>query len=276
LCPTQELRLDVVKEAHRKLSRHGSIGLTMRHVAAVLAVVALLIVLWWQLSWAGRPEFERMIPEDVLAVLIVNKFPESLDFLEETRLSEWVEIELGTQPELTHFYQSDLVALFQDSVESLWISINRLHSIDTGEYRIEFTAFIEPRWGAVRSLEEQIADAVLERFGRDDASIVQEGEAKVFRGKEVGHLFYLRSGDGYLMMSNNESGWFESTLASSGAVPSLAGSVNFQEILANVDCSSDLFLFVRASDVYGLFPEFGYSVNLGEGGVEDNYYEIRE
>ncbi len=246
----------------------------MRHLAAALITAILLLGLWWQLTRVDEPAFDHLIPADAVGVLVINCFPDSLDFVSQTRLGEWVEIDLGTRPEVRELYESGLVEDIKESVETVWLCIHGIRPSESSSYRIDFSAFLAPRPGRGANLERIIEDAVIDRFGEEKTSVLEEDEVRIFRGEEKSHLFYLKRTDNFLAISNTQDGWLQCTLAQNRSIPNLAESSGYRRILEHLDSKSDLFLYFGGSRSFSFLPEFGYSVDIEGTEVRDSYYEV--
>lgn len=248
----------------------------MRHLAAALITATLLLGLWWQLTKVGEPGFDHFIPADAAGVLVVNRFPDSLEFVSQTRLGEWVEIDLSTRPEVRELYESGLVEDIRQNVETVWLCVHTIRPSESGSYRIEFSAFLTPGPGRGADLEQVLEDAVIDRFGEEKTSVLEEDEVRIFRGEEEGHILYLKRTDNFLALSNTKEGWLQSTLAQNQSVPSLAESPGYRRILEHLDSRSDLFLYFGGSRSFSFLPEFGYTIDIEGTEVRDSYYEIPE
>lgn len=248
----------------------------MRHLVAALIVAILVLALWWQLARVDTVEFERLIPADILAVLVINRFPNSLDFVEQTRLRDWIEIDLNDRPEIRELYDSDLFETMRRDVENMWLCLHGISLSEGGAYRIDFTAYVMPKKGLGQHLVQVIETAVVARFGSDGTSLLEEDEVRSFRGEQKGHIFYLKQTEGFLAMSNTEAGWLQCSLAQGKQIPSLSESPSYRRIVENLDLDSDLFLYFRGSRALISLPGFGYTVDIEENSVRDAYYEIAE
>jgi len=248
----------------------------MRHLAAALIMAILLLGLWWQLTTVDEPEFDHFIPASAAGVLVVNRFPDSLEFVSQTRLGEWVEIDLGTRPEVRELYESGLVEEIRRSVETVWLCIHTVSPSESSSYRIDFSAFLTPVPGRGANLEQLIEDAVIDRFGEEKTTVLEEDQVRILQGEEKGHIFYLKRAESFLALSNSQDGWLQCTLAQNRSVPSLAESPGYERILEHLDSRSDLFLYFGGSRSFSFLPEFGYTVDLEGAEVRDSYYEVAE
>lgn len=246
----------------------------MRHLATLLITAILLLGLWWLLTSVDEPAFDRFIPADVFGVLVINSFPDSLEFVSQTRLGEWVEIDLGTRPELRELYESGLVDAIRESVESVWLCIHGIRLSESGSYRIEFTAFMALHHGRGEYLEQKFEDAVTDRFGPEKTSVLDEDGVRILRGEEKGHIFYLSRTAAFLSVSNTRAGWTQVQLARNRTIPSLAESFGYQSIVERLDSRSDLFLYFGGARSFSFLPEFGYTVDIDGKEVRDSYYEV--
>jgi hypothetical protein len=246
----------------------------MRHLATVLIAATLLLGLWWLLNGVDEPGFNHFIPADAFGVLIINRFPDSLDFVSQTRLGEWVEIDLGTRPELRDLYESGLVDNIRESGESVWLCVHGIRPSEGGSYRIDFTAFMTLHQGRGEYLEQIIEEAVIDHFGREETLVLDEDGVRILRGDEKGHIFYLSRTASFLTISNTREGWTQVTLARNRTIPSLAESPGYQQIVERLDSSADLFLYFGGARSFSFLPEFGYTIDIDGTEVRDSYFEV--
>lgn len=246
----------------------------MRRAAFVLLTVGLIIGLILWLRPADRP-LEEMVPADLLGLVIINRVPDSFDFLSETRLGEWfndgpalLQSSLAEQAEGEWFFA------LRESLDRACVMVHTLEKKENGAFRPHLTAFLWPVSGRETAVEDWIRTKVINRFGEDRTKIVKEDSVQVFRGETDGQILYLRHERGYLIISNSEVGWKDVQLTLAGRAPHLGEKESFKDIRSRISQDIDLFFYFSGAGTYPLLPEFGYGVRIEEEHVTDLYWEV--
>jgi hypothetical protein len=242
----------------------------MWRTLVVIAVLALLGISLW-IFRAGGPEPAEMVPASLLVMLVINDFPESMDFLPQTKLGEWLDID---PEEIQSRLAVDSLAALKESVDRAVLAVHTLEKKESGAFRPHFTSFIWPKAGQTATLETWIRGEVLKRFG-SGTRISEEATAQVIRGSQPGQVLFLSKEKGWLMASNSEFGWKEVQLTLADRAPSLATKTSFQDIQSQIGPFGDLFFYFSGKSSEYLLPEFGYSVMIDGEVVTDSYREAR-
>ena len=216
-----------------------------------------------------------MVPADLAGLVMVNRFPDSLDFLPQTRLGEWLNDDAGLfKARLAEQAEGEWFSVLKESLERACLVVHTLEQKESGAYRPHVTAYLWPLSGRSAAVEEWIQTKVVERFGVDRTTIVQEGAVRVFRGEAVGEVLYLSHERGYLIVSNSESGWKNVQLALAGRAPNLGERRSYKDVRSRIDQGIDLFFYFSGAAAHSLLPEFGYGVRVDKDQVTDLYWEV--
>lgn len=241
----------------------------MRRTLVVIAVLVLLGTSIWMFR-AGRLEPAEMVPASLLGMVVINDFPESLDFLPQTKLGEWLDLD---PEEIQQRLAVETFAALQRSVDRAVLAVHTLEQKENGALRPHFTAFLWPMPCQTTILEKWIRGEVMKRFG-SSTRISEEGTAQVIRGSRPGQVLFLAREKGWLMVSNSESGWKDVLLTLADRAPSLAAKSSFKGIQSEIGPCGDLFFYYSGEGLDYLLPEFGYSVMIDGEVVTDNYWEV--
>jgi len=160
----------------------------MRRALIVLSVVVLIGGLVWMLRPA---EFqpEEMAPASLLGLVIVERFPDSLEFLPKTRLGEWLDLEAS---ELQNQLEGEWFVSLKGNVDRACLIIHSFSRKASGAIRPHVTAFLWPKPNRTNAVEDWICREVVKGFGDSNTTIVEEGTAQVIRGSKEGQVLYHR------------------------------------------------------------------------------------
>ena len=244
----------------------------MRHALVVFLALVLVGTLFW---WFQSPEIDVMVPSELAGLVIVNRLPDSLDFLPRTRLGEWLDVEpVEIEAKLNLEIDREWVDEFRKNLVQAAVILHSLQRRESGSFRPHFTGLLRLRRGWQPYVEEWLEQEVLGRFGEDQTKILEQGPVKVFQGEQDGQIFYMSSEDGWLIFSNSKRGWEAVQLTLAGRRPSLKEIRSFQEVRERVDDTSDLFFYFSGLGTEQFLPEFGYSVRLEGDQVDDSYWAV--
>lgn len=244
-----------------------------------LAVGLILLQLSTAMIWLLRPEkrsaFERWIPQDILALIVINDAPAHLDFLERTRLKNWFDLDADKlRQKVSPPMQEQIAQLFRRDLLSAWILVHRLGVKPGGSLRVDFSALLVPRPLHREALKLRIELATLNFFGAGDTSTFERENIRIYKGARPGQILYLVEMPDWLLISNSEEGWQSTLQTTTGLTPSLADSLRFRRVQSHLRIDSGLFVYFRGSELLPLLPEFGYVVPWNDEDDSDEYYEI--
>ena len=240
----------------------------MRPALLVFVALSLIgILLWW--FGPSRIQPEQMAPAHVLAFMIIERFPDSLDFIPETRLGEWLDLEA------TEFQNQTFKEWFLALTQYLDRACLVLHTVEhkeSGAFRPHLTAFLHPASSRTEAAEDWIRQKVREKFGEGVTTIVEEDSAQVMRGSKEGQVLFMAAERGWLLVSNSEAGWKDVRLTLDGRAPNLGAKSSFREIQSQVSGDLDLFFYFNGEGLAPLVEEFGYGVRIDGKEVFDAYW----
>lgn len=242
----------------------------MKQSAIAAALVLILSGLLWLLL-PRRHSVDGWIPSDAMALLVLNQIPDSLDFIEETRLKNWLDVDTGKLA--GKIVTSDYVHELSACLDGAWIVLHAIQPKENGSYRIGFSAFLFPRQFQYERVRRILVQAVKERFGSIVEEQQLEGLVEVIRGELPGEIFYITEIESCLLVSNIESGWKSVLARRQGVGEGLREQADFRDICRAVGIDSDVFLYFRGAG--DLVPKFGYAIDLrSSGDIKDRYFEI--
>ena len=248
----------------------------MRFWPVSLGLFGLSLTLIGLLQPAETSKFEQLVPEDILALVVVTNPPASLDFLDQVQLRQW--LGLDSQAGLENIpdqLQDPLLSLFVHQAKSVWLFVHHLAQQEDESWRVHFTALLVPRSTELtQALELPIKAAVTSLFGAGNLEISEDGNVLVYRGKEPGQVFYQRRMPEYLLVSNSSEGWQKTLRTAPGEEKSLSQDSSFQRVKNHLPIDEGLFLYFRANRLFPLLPEFGYLIRWQAGQFSEQYYEI--
>jgi hypothetical protein len=245
----------------------------MRNLAIAVALVLTLLALLWYFFASSDAGYSASIPADSLGVVIVNEFPDSLQFLENSNVSEWLEIDAG-QVRDRLAVSEPFLSYFQKNVRRMWICLHQLEQKDRGTFRIHFSAFVNVRRSQSKSFEQWLAESVTKAFGEGKTEIIRRQMVTTFRGEEPGHLLYHSVRPDCHVLSNSEEGWRALQQVEAGAKMGLSDLSGFQAVAAEIGLQRDVVVYFRGAGVRWLLPEFGYGLDFEGNQVSDDYFEV--
>ena len=244
----------------------------MRARHLILPLWSLLsLLLLWVFRPVGEAVMEDLIPEDILALAVITDPPSDLDFLRQTRLAAWLNVdpEAGLVREL-----AGALPVFSREVRKAWLIVHALEHRADDRWRLHFTLLLIPRTDRAAMLEEQIASMVWERFGAGTVDVVDRDSVRIYTGKEPGEILYQVRTPDYLMLSNSQDGWEKMLGTELGTESSLADNLSFQKVRSRLAGDAGLFLYVRSGRLLPMLPEFGYSLRWAQGGDRERFVEV--
>lgn len=244
-------------------------------VVLLLCQVSLSLI--WFLQPSHRDAFERFVPQDILALMVLTHAPTSLDFMEQSSLGRW--FDLGVQdwggrvpPEL----QEQVIPLFRDEIDDLWLLIHHMEGRPGGSWRIHFTGLLKPQPFQLPALELRIERVVKDIFGSAQTQTSQRENVRIYRGSEPGQILYQILMPDFLLISNSEEGWQKTLRTIAGEETSLAEQASFRRVQSHLRIEDGLFLYFKADRLFPLFPEFGYLMRWHQEEFSEDYYEIKD
>jgi hypothetical protein len=202
-----------------------------------------------------------------------------LAFLADTRAAGWLDLD---RDELQRVLDQgpDLASLaeLRPLVASATLILHDLTPRSEGRYRIEFSAVLVPRfpaWLHSDRLRSWITARTVARFESRGEVTMEQGPPTVIRGTQPGQELYLWDWSGCVLVSNSEQSHRLILQAAAGRAPRLVDSPAFRHCRPKVLPESDILLYVRGGDRFGLIAEFVWAVELDGGRVQESYCEPR-
>lgn len=233
---------------------------------------------WWFFLYVPPDPLEA-VPTGVQGVVVVRDPPPSLEFLADTRAANWLDLDrdelqgmLDEGPEVSSL--AELRAL----VASATLILHDLTPRREGRYRLEFSAFLRPRfpaWLHRSRVRNWITAWAVSRFEGQGEVRVEEGPPKVIRGAQPGQELYLWDWSGWVLVSNSEQSHRLILQTVAGRGPRLVDSPGLRYCRSKVVPEFDILVYVRGGDRFGLIPEFVWAVDLDSRGVRESYCEPR-
>jgi len=246
------------------------------YVAILLLLCQLSLGLIWVLQPGERSAFEQFVPQDVLGLMVMTHPPTSLDFLEHSSLGRWFDlVSQDLVEKIPDEVREQVVPLFQDELESVWLLIHHLEGQPEGSWRIHFTGLLKPRPLQRRALELRIERVVKDIFGGAQTETLEHQSLRIYRGSEPGQVLYQVQMPGFLLISNSEEGWQKTLRTIAGEEVSLAERSSFRRVQSHLRIDDGLFLYFKANRLFPLFPEFGYLIRWHQEEFSEDYYEVR-
>lgn len=244
--------------------------------AGVFILLLLAGLLWWLLPASSRVEpIDALVPDNVLALILVREVPETLDQLSHTRLAQWLTPHLReVEEKVTEEELEEYLALFREHLVQASGVIHSLQRKDAGSFRIDFTLFLHPRKGRGGGLSRYVEEWGRRLFG-PTAQILEEGPVRILKGSDEGQILYLVQMPGYLVVSNTGAGWEQTLETLRQERPSLAEDSDFKKVRRALQ-ETEIFLYFRGPGVLPVLPEFGYGINLDGQISTDRYYSLKE
>ncbi len=245
-----------------------------------MVIVLLLCQLSLSLIWLLQPEqrstFEQFVPQDILGLMVLTHLPSRLDFLERSSLGRWFDLDpQDLEERIPDEVREQVIPLFRDELENVWVWIHHLESQPEGSWRIHFTGLLKPRPFQLRALEFRIEQVVKDIFGGAQTQTLEHQNARLYRGSEPGQILYQVQMPDVLLISNSLEGWQKTLRTIAGEEASLAETTSFRRIQSHLRMDEGLFLYFNASRLFPLFPEFGYLIRWHQGEFSEDYYEVK-
>ena len=243
-----------------------------------MVIVLLLCQLSLSLIWFLQPEqrsiFEQFVPQDVLGLMVLTHLPSRLDFLEQSSLGRWFDlVSQDLEERIPDEVREEVVPLFKEELENVWLLIHHLEGKPEGSWRIHFTGLLKPRPFQRPALENRIERVVKDIFG--DVQTSEHQNVRLYRGSEPGQVLYQVQMPDFLLISNSEEGWQKTLRTIAGEEASLAETDSFRRVQSHLRVDDGLFLYFKANRIFPLFPEFGYLIRWHQEEFSEAYYEIR-
>lgn len=242
-----------------------------------LGLLILLPAIWWVLPSGPGPL--DVAPAGIEAVLVLNRVPESLDFLSQTRLAGQIDreemVELAGR--LSESAAGDWLRESREWVDSAAFIVFELTPREPGTYRVGFGLVLEFRPLArlrMSTVARQIAELAAGKFREDGEVVIIQEPVLVVRGVKPGQVLFLEEARDLLLISNQEEYRRQLAGAARGQAGRLVDDPGFQLGLQKVSPASDLFLYARGQDRFGLIPRFLWGLELEGGAVKESYFEL--
>ncbi len=247
-----------------------------------LFMVIVLLLCQLSLSLIGllqpelRSAFEQFVPQDILGLMVLTHPPSRLDFLEHSSLGRWFDlVAQDLEERIPDEVREQVVSLFRDELENVWLLIHHLEGRPEGSWRIHFTGLLKPRPFQLRALEFRIEQVVKDIFGGAQTQTLEHQNARLYRGSEPGQILYQVRMPDFLLISNSEEGWQKTLRTIAGEEASLAEMTSFRRVQSHLRIDEGLFLYFKANRLFPLFPEFGYLIRWHQEEFSEDYYQIR-
>lgn len=249
----------------------------MRTPTAGIAILLLLSGLaWWRLPEPSRVEpIDTLVPDNVLALILVREVPDSLDQLSNTQLLQWLTPHLRqAQEKISEEELDEYLNLFRENLIQASGVIHSLQRKESGAFRVDFTLFLYPKQGRGWGLSRYLAEWGRRIFGAD-VQTLEEGPVRIVRGSEEGQILYLVQMPGYLIVSNTGTGWEQTLETLREERPSLAENADFRRVRHALQ-ESEIFVYFRGPRVLPILPEFAYGINLEGKNSTDRYFALED
>ncbi len=245
-------------------------------MAIVLLMCQLSLGLIWLLQPEQRSAFEQFVPQDILGLIVMTQPPTHLDFLEHSSLGRWFDLfSQDLDERIPGEVREQVVSLFNDELEDVWILIHHLEGRSEGSWRIHFTGLLKPRPLQRQALELRIERIVKDIFGGAQTQTSEHQNVLIYRGSEPGQILYQVQMPDFLLISNSEAGRQKTLRTIVGEEASLAETISFRRVQSHLRMDEGLFLYFKANRLFPLFPEFGYLIRWHQEEFSEEYYEVR-
>ena len=243
-----------------------------------MVIVLLLCQLSLSLIWFLQPEqrsiFEQFVPQDVLGLMVLTHLPSRLDFLEQSSLGRWFDlVSQDLEERIPDEVREEVVPLFKEELENVWLLIHHLEGKPEGSWRIHFTGLLKPRPFQRPALENRIERVIKDIF--EGVQTSEHQNVRLYRGSEPGQILYQVQMPDFLLISNSEEGWQKTLRTIAGEEASLAETDSFRRVQSHLRIDDGLFLYFKANRIFPLFPEFGYLIRWHQEEFSEDYYQIR-
>jgi hypothetical protein len=246
----------------------------MRAVLAFAGMLVLSVSLLLRSLPSSGYRFERLVPSDVLALLVIRQPPPDLDFLKEARLRQWIDIDVeGLRQRMPPQLRGEIGKLFHDDLDTAWILIHGFTQTKDA-WKPQFTVVLVPKPFHGELVELRTELLAIKLLGGSDALVAEQGSIKVYYQKTGGRSLYRAAMPGFLLISNTEEGLQKTLRCFSGLDPSVAGSLPFRRVQAHLRMNDGFFLYVNSAELFPLLPQFGYSLSWSQGELFDKFYVV--
>lgn len=245
-------------------------------IAGVIVLLLLAGLLWWLLpSPSGVEPIDTLVPNNVLALILIRDVPGSLDQLRETQLAQWVNPYLEKiRGRITEEELEEYLTLFRENLLQASGVVHSFRRKESGSFRIDFTLFLHPKKGRGSGLARYVEEWGHRIFGVQ-AQTLEEGPVRILKGSEEGQILYMVQMPERLVVSNTGAGWEQTLQTLRQERPSLAEDSDFQKVRHALH-ETEIFLYFRGPDVLPILPEFGYGIDLDDEISTDRYYALED
>ncbi len=246
----------------------------MRVALAFTVILVLSLTLLLSSLPKSGYRFERLVPSDVLALVVIRHPPSDLDFLEDARLREWIDIDVNKlRQEISPEIRREIQTLFDKDLDAAWILIHGVSRTETA-WRPQFTFVLVPRPFHAELVELRAELLTLKLLGGAQAMAAERGSIQAYYGKSTGRSLYRAKMPGFLLLSNTEEALQKTLRCFSGFDPSIASSLPFRRVQAHLRINQGFFLYVNSAQIFPLLPQFGYSMRWQDGEMIDKFYVV--
>lgn len=246
----------------------------MRVLLAFTGMLVLSVSLLFRTLPSSGYRFERLVPSDVLAFLVVRQPPADLDFLQEARLRQWIDIDVEElRKRIPPEVRKEIGSLFQSDLDAAWILVHAF-SRNKDAWKPQFTLVLIPKPFHSELVELRAELLAIKLLGGSEALVAEQGPIKVYYKKTGGTSLYRARMPGFLLVSNTEEGLQKTLRCFSGFDPSIAQSLPFRRVETHLRVNEGFFLYVNSAELFPLLPQFGYSLTWTQGEMFDKFYVV--
>jgi len=246
----------------------------MRAALAFTGMLVLSVSLLLRSLPSSGYRFERLVPSDVLALLVIRQPPPDLDFLKEAKLRQWIDIDVeALRQRVPVEIREQMADLFQDDLDTAWVLVHAF-SPTKDAWKPQFTLVLVPKPFHAELVELRAELMTIKLLGGSEALVAEQGPIKAYYRKTGGRSLYRARMPGFLLVSNTEEGLRKTLRCFSGFDPSIAQSLPFRRVQAHLPLNKGFFLYVNSAQLFPLLPQFGYSLTWAEGEMFDKFYVV--
>ena len=246
----------------------------MRSALAFTGMLVFSVSLLLRSLPSSEYRFERLVPSDVLALLVIRQPPPDLDFLKEAKLRQWIDIDVeALRQRIPPEVRREIGKLFEGDLDTAWILVHAF-SQNKDTWKPQFTIVLVPKPFHGELVELRAELLAVKLLGGSDALIADQGPIRVYYRKTGGRALYRARMPGFLLISNTEEGLRKTLRCFSGFDPSLAGFLPFRRVQAHLRANEGFFLYVNSAQLFPLLPQFGYSLTWSQGEMVDKFYVV--
>jgi len=246
----------------------------MRAALAFTGMLVLSVSLLFRSLPSSGYRFERLVPSDVLALLVIRQPPPDLDFLKEARLRQWIDIDVeALRQRVPPEVRAEIGKLFQSDLDAAWILVHAF-SQTKDAWKPQFTLVLVPKPFHAELVELRTELLAIKLLGGSEALVAEQGPIKVYYTKTGGRSLYRARMPGFLLISNTEEGLRKTLRCFSGFDRNIAGSLPFRRVQAHLRVNDGFFLYVNSAELFPLLPQFGYSLRWERGEMFDKFYVV--